>query len=116
MKSASGYCFSMGSGVFSWSSKKQEIIAQSTAEAEFIATAIAVNQAIWLRNILADLFLEHNQCTEILVDNQAAISISHSPMFHGKTKHFHVKLFYLRGSAEKCRYKSGLLQNRGPSC
>ena len=86
----------MGSGVLSWCSKKHEIGAQSTAEVEFIATAIAANQAIWLRNILLDLCLEQDQGTKILVDNQAVISISHNPVFHGKTKHFNVKLFYLR--------------------
>ena len=43
MKSTSGFCFTLGSGVFSWSSKKQEIVAQSTAEAEFIAATLAVN-------------------------------------------------------------------------
>ncbi|XP_015165495.1 uncharacterized mitochondrial protein AtMg00810-like [Solanum tuberosum] len=37
MRSTSGHCFNLGSGIFSWSSKKQEIVAQSTAEAEFIA-------------------------------------------------------------------------------
>ncbi|XP_059306525.1 secreted RxLR effector protein 161-like [Lycium ferocissimum] len=52
MKSTSGYCFSLGSGCFSWCSKKQDIVAQSTAEAEFIAAAATVNQAIWLRKIL----------------------------------------------------------------
>ncbi|KAF2325167.1 hypothetical protein GH714_024799 [Hevea brasiliensis] len=36
MKSTSGYCFNFGSGCFSWCSKKQDIVAQSTAEAEFI--------------------------------------------------------------------------------
>jgi len=40
--------------------------------------------------------LEQDQATKILVDNQSAISISHNPMFHEKTKHFNVKLFYLR--------------------
>ncbi|GAU15672.1 hypothetical protein TSUD_109300 [Trifolium subterraneum] len=93
MKSTSGYCFSIGSSVFSWCSKKQEVVAQSTAEAEFVA---ATNQAIWLRNILADLGLKQEQSTQIFVDNQAAISISYNPVFHGKTKHFNVKLFYLR--------------------
>ena len=33
MKSTSGYCFSLGLGVFLWCSKKQEIVAQSTAKA-----------------------------------------------------------------------------------
>jgi hypothetical protein len=46
MKSTSGFCFNLGSAVFSWSSKKQSIVAQSTAEAEFIAATAAVNQAL----------------------------------------------------------------------
>ena len=33
MRSTSDYCFSFGSGVFSWCSKKQEVIARSTTEA-----------------------------------------------------------------------------------
>ena len=36
-KSTSGYCFSMGSAMISWSSRKQGSIAQSTAEAKYIA-------------------------------------------------------------------------------
>jgi hypothetical protein len=96
MKSTSGYCFTLGSGVFSWSSKKQETVAQSTTEAEFVAATAAVNQAMWLRKILSDLHLDHKEDTKIFVDNQAAIAISHNPVFHGKTKHFNIKLFFLR--------------------
>ncbi|KAH9805142.1 hypothetical protein KPL71_002337 [Citrus sinensis] len=96
MKSTSVYCFTLGSSVFSWSSKKQEIVAQSTAEAEFVAATAAVNQALWLRKILIDLNLEQEESIEILVDNQAAIAISQNPVFHGKTKHFNIKLFFLR--------------------
>lgn len=96
MKSTSGYCFTIGSGVFSWSSKKQDTIARSTAEAEFVAAAAAVNQALWLRKILEDLHLEQKEETEIFVDNQAIIAISHNPVFHGKTKYFNIKLFFLR--------------------
>ncbi|XP_014515533.1 uncharacterized protein LOC106773347 [Vigna radiata var. radiata] len=96
MKSTSGYCFSMGSSVFSWCSKKQEVVAQSTVEAEFILAVAAVNQVIWLRNILIDLGMKQDKCTKVFVDNQAAISISHNPIFNGKTKHFNVKLFHLR--------------------
>lgn len=96
MKSTSGYCFNFGSGVFSWCSKKQDIVAQSTAEAEFIAATAAVNQALWLRKILSDLHLEQEATTEVMVDNEAAIAISKNPVFHGKTKHFCIKLFFLR--------------------
>ncbi|XP_040869850.1 secreted RxLR effector protein 161-like [Glycine max] len=52
MKSTSEYCFNLGSGVFSWCTKKQEIVAQSTTKAEFIAATTAVNQALWLKKIL----------------------------------------------------------------
>lgn len=96
MRSTSGYCLTLGSSIFSWSSKKQETVAQSTAEAEFVAATAAVNQALWLRKILMDLNLEQKESTEIFVDNQAAIAISHNPVFHGKTKHFNIKLFFLR--------------------
>ncbi|KAF2306341.1 hypothetical protein GH714_016833 [Hevea brasiliensis] len=34
--------------------------------------------------------------TDVFVDNQAAIAISNNPVFHGKTKHFNIKLFFLR--------------------
>jgi hypothetical protein len=34
--------------MFSWSSKKQDIVAQSIAKAEFIAAITTVNQALWL--------------------------------------------------------------------
>ncbi|RDX93298.1 putative mitochondrial protein, partial [Mucuna pruriens] len=63
MKSTSGYCFSMGSSVLSWCSKKQEVVAQSVAKAKFVAATVAINQAIWLRNIPSkfrtELFQSH---------------------------------------------------------
>ncbi|XP_019055114.1 PREDICTED: uncharacterized protein LOC109115476 [Nelumbo nucifera] len=52
MKSTSGYAFSLGSGIFSCTSKKQATVAQSSAEAEYIATAITMSQAIWLKKDL----------------------------------------------------------------
>ena len=96
MKSTSGFCFNLGSAIFSWSSKKQSIVAQSTADAEFIAATTAVNQALWLQKLLRDLHMEEEEATEISVDNQAAIAISNNPVFHGKTKHFNIKLYFIR--------------------
>ncbi|PKI36229.1 hypothetical protein CRG98_043381 [Punica granatum] len=61
MRSTSGYCFTLGSGYFSWSSKKQEVVAQSTAEAEFMAATAAANQAIWMRKLLMDLGFQQKE-------------------------------------------------------
>ena len=81
MKSTSGYLFSLGSGYFSWNSKKQEVVAQSTAEVEYIAV-VATNQALWIRKILANLKFNKKDGTIINVDNQAVIEISNNPVFH----------------------------------
>ena len=69
MRSTTGFCFSLGSGIFSWCSKKQDVIAQSTAEAEYVAATAAVNQALWLRKIFADLHMKQNEPTQIHIDN-----------------------------------------------
>ncbi|KAA3474202.1 laccase-2-like [Gossypium australe] len=81
MKSTSGYFFTLSSGVFSW-------IAQSTAEAEYIAAA-AVNQAIWLRKHLSDLNADQVEETEIKVDNPLAVAIAKNP-------HFKIKYHFVR--------------------
>jgi hypothetical protein len=38
--------------------------------------------------------MEKEEETEISVVNQVVITISHNPVFHGKTKHFNIKLFF----------------------
>ncbi|KAL4309595.1 hypothetical protein GQ457_01G033490 [Hibiscus cannabinus] len=100
MKSTSGYVFNVGSGAICWSSKKQQVVAQSTAEAEYIVAAAAANQAIWLRNLLSDLGFKQESATILLCDNKSAIAIAENPVQHGRTKHINVKFHAIR-EAEK---------------
>ena len=53
-KITSGCCFSMGSGVISWLSRKQSYVALSIAEVEYVAACSASCEAMWLRK---DCFL-----------------------------------------------------------
>ncbi|KAF2296378.1 hypothetical protein GH714_037638 [Hevea brasiliensis] len=78
MRSTSGCVFSLGSGPFSWNSKKQEVVAQSTAEAEYISAA--ANQSIWLRKLLNDLANEQVEPTVIWCDNKSVIAIASNPI------------------------------------
>ena len=55
-KSTSGCCFSMGSGVISWFSRKQSCVALSTAEVEYVAACSASYEEVWLRKVLSNLF------------------------------------------------------------
>ena len=54
-KSTSEYVFMLGSGVVSWSTKKQPIVTLSTTKAEYVAATSCACQAFWLRNILVEL-------------------------------------------------------------
>ncbi|KAL4362176.1 hypothetical protein GQ457_04G021850 [Hibiscus cannabinus] len=100
MKSTSEYVFNLGSGAICWSSKKQQVVAQSSAEAEYIVAAAAANQAIWLRNLLYDLGFKQESATVLLYDNKSAIAIAENPVQHGRTKHINVKFHAIR-EAEK---------------
>ncbi|XP_016681202.1 secreted RxLR effector protein 161-like [Gossypium hirsutum] len=69
-RSVSTNDFTLGSGVITWSSKKQATAARSTSEAEYIAATSAACQAIWLRRVLADLQHEQNGATKIFCDKK----------------------------------------------
>ena len=61
-KSQSGYSFLLSGAVISWESRKQQVVATSSAEAEYIALTNAAKEAYYLRNLLEDLplnFLVH---------------------------------------------------------
>ncbi|KAL0368928.1 UNVERIFIED_CONTAM: hypothetical protein Scaly_1111700 [Sesamum calycinum] len=63
----------------SWASKKQATVAQSSAEAEYIAAAATSNHAIWLRRILEDIGEKQEEPTTIYCDNKSAIAITKNP-------------------------------------
>ena len=96
MRSTTGYCFSFGSRIFSWCSKKHEVIAQSTTEAEYVAVVAVVNQVLWIMKLMTNLHMEQEDSTQLFVDNQTAISIANDPVFYGKTKHFKIKFYFLK--------------------
>ena len=57
-KSTTRFVFYLGKTVFTWSSKKQSIVALSTCEAEYIAAASCVCHMVWLRRLLQELKLK----------------------------------------------------------
>ncbi|GKV37173.1 hypothetical protein SLEP1_g45232 [Rubroshorea leprosula] len=96
MISTTSYVFSFGSGSFSWNSKKQDIVAQSTAKAEYLAAGAAANHAIWLRMVLEKLGFDQIEPCVLKVDNMLAITIAQNPVQHGRTKHIKIKYHVIR--------------------
>ncbi|KAM1099314.1 hypothetical protein TB2_005809 [Malus domestica] len=100
-KSTSGYAFSFGSGVFSWASVKQNCVALSTAEAEYISASEATTQAIWLRFVLEDFGELQTVATPLHCDNTSAIAITKNSVFHQKTKHIDRMYHFIKDALQE---------------
>ena len=88
-KSTSGYVFTLTSGVVSWCSRLQKVVALSTTEAEYISTTKASKEAIWLARLCSEFGLPAKE--PILgCDCQSAIYLAKNAMFHARTKHIDV--------------------------
>ena len=85
-KSTSGYVFTISGGAVSWKSKKQTSVALSTAETEYMALASTAQEAMWMRQLTADLKSAPSKATTIYEDNQSAIEMAKNPVsWKGKT-------------------------------
>jgi hypothetical protein len=94
--SISGYCFKMGMGCVTWSSKKQNLISLSSTEAEYIAQNHAAREALWLRTFLAEINGESEQTMTLWSDNQGAMDMAKDPKFHSRTKHIDIRYHFIR--------------------
>jgi hypothetical protein len=96
--SISGYAFAVGVGVITWRSKKQSIVALSTTEAEYIAMAEAVKEALSIQHILQEIYPDLVSTIPLLCDNQSAIALAKDNKFHQRTKHIALRYLFIRGS------------------
>ncbi|GJV95319.1 hypothetical protein Tco_1546896 [Tanacetum coccineum] len=78
-------CQFLGRRLISWQCKKQTIVATSTIEAEYVATANCCEQVLWIQNQMLDYGFNFMN-TKIYIDNESTICIVKNPVFHSKTK------------------------------
>ena len=89
-KSTTGTCQFLGRSLVSWSSKKQNSVALSTAEAEYVAAGACCAQLFWMRQTLSD--------------NESAIKLANNPIQHSRTKHIDIRHHFLRPRNQR-RYR-----------
>ena len=99
-RSTSGYCTYVGGNLVTWRSKKQNVVARSSAEAEFRAVAQGICEVIWIRRILQELKVSEVLPMKLYCDNKAAISIAHNPVLHDRTKHVEVDKHFIKEKIE----------------
>ena len=95
-KSTSGYAVFLGDTLISWSSKRQNTVSHSSAEAEYRAVANAVAEASWLRQLLSELHTPLRHATLVYCDNISTVYMSSNPVQHQRTKHIEIDLHFVR--------------------
>ncbi|GJU85978.1 retrovirus-related pol polyprotein from transposon TNT 1-94 [Tanacetum coccineum] len=98
-KSTSGGIQFLGDKLVSCMSKKQDCIAMSSAEAEYVALSTSCAQVMWMRTQLQDYGFNYNKIP-LYCDSQSAIAISCNPVQHSRTKHIHTRYHFIKEQVE----------------
>lgn len=96
IRSTTRSCSRLGSSMFSWISRKQDTIALSSAEVEYVVASEVYQEVVWLRKLQSKLFEGPLSPTWIHSDNQSCIRLMIDLMFHAKMKHINNKYHYIR--------------------
>jgi hypothetical protein len=76
-KSTSGYFTFVRGNLVTWRTKKQKVVALSSAEAEFRGMAKGLCELLWLKRLLMNIGFTPSFEMNLFCDNKAAIDISH---------------------------------------
>lgn len=94
-RSTSGACIFLGPNLVSWWSKKQTLVARSSAEAEYRSLANTTSEILWLQSLLTELRCKFT-IPRIYCDNLSTVALSHNPVLHSRTKHMELDIFFVR--------------------
>ncbi|GJU89599.1 retrovirus-related pol polyprotein from transposon TNT 1-94 [Tanacetum coccineum] len=94
-KSTSGACQILGGKLVCWSAKKQQSVAISFAEAEYVTAAGCCARILWMKSQLIDYDI-HYKMVPIFCDTTSAIAISNNPVLHSRTKHIDIIYHFIR--------------------
>jgi hypothetical protein len=104
-KSTSRILFLFGKYLVSWQSVKQQVVALSSCEAEYITASTASTQALWLVRLLSDLLGKDTGAVKLRVDSKSALALAKNHIFHERSKHIRVRYHFIRGCLEEGNFK-----------
>ncbi|CAI7852284.1 unnamed protein product [Closterium sp. NIES-53] len=99
--SIGGYVCLFGGGAFSWRSKKQNEVGQSSCETEYMALHHGAKEVVWLRRLLEEIGVCQKEPTVIFCDNESAVKLAKNACLHGLTKHIRPKWHWVRRLLDK---------------
>ncbi|GJV22313.1 hypothetical protein Tco_1371333 [Tanacetum coccineum] len=74
----------------------KSVITRKSVTAEYRALASVTNEVIWILKILKDLKIENLLPVSLHCDSNSAIKIAANPVFHERTKHLEIDLYFVR--------------------
>ncbi|GJW92910.1 ribonuclease H-like domain-containing protein [Tanacetum coccineum] len=95
-RSTSRYCVFLGDNLLTWSSKRQDTLSRSSAEAEYRGVANAVAETSWIHNLLYELHTPLFTATLVYCDNVSVVYMSANPVQHQRTKHTDIDIHFIR--------------------
>ena len=90
----------MGGNLVTWRSKKQEVVARSSAEAEYRGMAKAICELLWIKNLMQELQIKQTSPMRLYCDSKAACDIAHDPVQHDRTKHVEGDRYFIKEKLE----------------
>lgn len=99
-RSTAGYLTFVGGNLVTWRSKKQGVVARSSAEAEYRGMAKGICELLWIKRLLRELRIPSKFPMQLYCDNKAACDIAHNPVQHDRTKHVEVDKHFIKEKLE----------------
>ena len=90
------YIIMMNGGPISWKSRRQDSVALSTSEAEYMAASEVGKEILYLRALLRDVGHEQLAPTDIYEDNLACIAMSTNPVRRKSSRHIDIRVHFCR--------------------
>ena len=100
-RSTSGYVLMLNGAAISWKSKRQPVVALSTAESEFIAASTLVQEVVFLRRLLTTLGFPQEGPTRIFEDNESCIAWAEGSVGGAeRAKHMDLRKFFVHDAVK----------------
>ena len=94
-KSQSGSLILQYSNPITWNSRRQDTVAMSITEAEYIACSETAKDIRWLQQLLEEVTQQHVPAV-MHVDNEAAIKLTKTQTFHCQSRHIEHPHHFIR--------------------
>lgn len=95
-RSCTGYVFKLSNSAITWASRRQQTVALSSTEAEYMAMSSAIQEAVWIKQLAGELDSNLRKPITLYCDNQSALRLAELDAYRPRTKHIDIRFHFVR--------------------